>query len=243
MKIDLNGINVLLTGASRGIGFAIAKLLLESGAGVALHYNKNRSNLDDLVKKGGSGKVFQGNLEDLGEVKRLFSEVINEFGKIDVLINNAGIAIDSSIESEDEKWLEDWERTLRVNLTSLAFLCKLAINHFEKTGGGRIINISSRAAFRGDTPDYIAYAASKGGIVSLTRSIARGFGKKNIKAFLIAPGFVRTDMAKDFIDKYGEGIALDDIALPKLTEPGDIAPLVVFLQVVWLITQLVLPLI
>ncbi len=229
MEIKLNGINVFLTGASRGIGFAIAKLLLESGAKVALHFNKDRRNLDNLLRKGGKGKVFQANLENLSEVKRLFYDVVNEFGRVDVLINNAGIAIDSPIKSEDEKWLKDWEKTLKVNLTSLAFLCKLAINHFEKIEGGRIINISSRAAFRGDTPDYVAYAASKGGIVSLTRSIARGFGKKNIKAFLIAPGFVRTDMAKDFIDKYGEGIALDDIALPKLTEPEDIAPFVVFL--------------
>jgi NAD(P)-dependent dehydrogenase (short-subunit alcohol dehydrogenase family) len=89
--------------------------------------------------------------------------------------------------------------------------------------------MASRAAFRGDTIDYLAYAASKGGMVSLTRSIARGFGKQNIKAFLIAPGFVRTEMAQEFIDFYGEEKTIADLALPKLTEPDDIAPLVVFL--------------
>ena len=232
MIIDLNGLNILLTGSSRGIGFGIARALLENKARVALHYNKNRTNLERLLKEksGYKGELFQANLEDLRETEKLFKNVTNKFGKIDILINNAGIAIDSPILKETEGWLEDWEKTLRVNLSSLALLCKLAIEHFLKIGGGRIINIASRAAFRGDTPDYMAYAASKGGIVSLTRTIARGFGKKNVKAFLIAPGFVRTDMARDFTDKYGEGIALDDIALNKLTTPDDIAPFVVFLS-------------
>ena len=105
-------------------------------------------------------------------------------------------------------------------------MCKKAIEHFLENGGGRIINISSRAAFRGDTSDYLAYAASKGGVVALTRSIARAYGKNEIKAFTIAPGFVRTDMAQDFMDQYGEGFALNDIALNELTEPKDLAPLV-----------------
>ncbi len=232
MIIDLKNLNILLTGSSRGIGFGIAKALLESGAKVALHYNKNRVNIEKLLKEnsGYKGELFQANLEELKETEKLFKNVINKFGRIDVLINNAGIAIDSPILKESGSWIEDWEKTLRVNLSSLALLCKLAIEHFLKIGGGRIINIASRAAFRGDTPDYMAYAASKGGIVSLTRTIARGFGKENIKAFIIAPGFVRTDMAKDFMDKYGEGIALDDIALNKLTTPEDIAPFVVFLS-------------
>ncbi|WP_317129010.1 SDR family NAD(P)-dependent oxidoreductase [Mangrovivirga cuniculi] len=92
-----------------------------------------------------------------------------------------------------------------------------------------MINISSRAAYRGDTPDYLAYGASKGALVSLTKSIARAYGKDDIKAFEIAPGFTRTDMAQDFIDQYGENYALDDIALKNLTEPGDISPTIVFL--------------
>lgn len=231
MIVDLSGLNILITGSSRGIGFGIAKLLLESGASVALHYNKNRTKLEKLLKDNPDyeAKLFKANLEDLKETEELFKRVEGHFNRIDVLINNAGIAIDSPVDQATENWLKDWEKTLRVNLTSLALLCKLAIEHFKKIGGGRIINIASRAAFRGDTPDYMAYAASKGGIVSLTRTIARGYGKENIKAFVIAPGFVKTDMAKDFIDKYGEGIALDDIALNKLTEPDDIAPFVVFL--------------
>jgi len=231
MKIDLTNLNILLTGASRGIGFGIARLLLESGAKVALHCRKNGDSLSTLLNENSNykGKLFKADLENLKETENLFNKVLENFHRIDVLINNAGIAIDSPIDKQTEKWLEDWEKTIRVNLTSLALLSKLAISHFIEIGGGRIINIASRAAFRGDTPDYMAYAASKGGVVSLTRTIARGFGKKNIKAFVIAPGFVKTDMAKDFMEKYGEGIALNDIALNKLTDPDDIAPFVVFL--------------
>ena len=231
MDINLSSMNIVLTGSSRGIGFAIAKLLLESGAKVALHYNKNRSSLVNLLSenKNFSGEIYQADLSDIDETISFFNKVEENFGKIDVLINNAGIALNTPIEIDNKEWVKKWEKTLRVNLTSLAMLCKLAINHFLKNGGGRIINIASRAAFRGDTPEYIAYAASKGGIVSLTRSIARGFGKQNIKAFTIAPGFVETDMAKSFMEEYGENIALDDIALSELTKPKDIAPFVVFL--------------
>jgi 3-oxoacyl-[acyl-carrier protein] reductase len=118
---------------------------------------------------------------------------------------------------------------MMVNLNAAALLCKRAVAHFQQQGGGRIISISSRAAFRGDTADYLAYAASKGGLVSLTRSLARAFGKQGIRAFIIAPGFTRTEMAQDFIDQYGEDYALNDIALERLTEPADLGPMVVLL--------------
>jgi 3-oxoacyl-[acyl-carrier protein] reductase len=110
-----------------------------------------------------------------------------------------------------------------------ALLCRAAIAHFETNRGGRIVNIASSAAFRGDQPDYLAYAASKAGMVALSRSIARGFGKAGIKAFTLAPGFTRTDMAQGFIDRYDEDYAASDIALDRLTEPNDIAPTVAFL--------------
>jgi len=148
---------------------------------------------------------------------------------LDVLVNNAGIALNSSFGADDADWEEDWARTLQVNLTAAGILSRLAIVHFKERGGGRLIHISSRAAFRGDTPDYIAYAASKGGMVALHRSIARGFGKDGIKSFLIAPGFVQTDMAQDFVDTYGEDYVLSDLALNTLTQPADLAPTVALL--------------
>jgi NAD(P)-dependent dehydrogenase (short-subunit alcohol dehydrogenase family) len=118
---------------------------------------------------------------------------------------------------------------MHVNLRAPELLCRHAIPHFQAQGGGRIINVASRAAFRGDEPDYMTYAASKGGLVALTRSIARTLGGDGIKAFTLAPGFVRTDMAQAFIDEYGEAHATSDLALSDLTEPDDVAPMAVLL--------------
>jgi NAD(P)-dependent dehydrogenase (short-subunit alcohol dehydrogenase family) len=116
-----------------------------------------------------------------------------------------------------------------INTRASAILIRSAIPHFKQHGGGKIINIASRAAFRGDTEEYLAYAASKGAMVSLSRSVARAYGKDNITSFVIAPGFVRTDMAQDAIDAYGEDYVVGGLALNKLTEPKDVAPMVVLL--------------
>jgi len=230
MQIDLSKKKILVTGASRGIGKAIAAFLIKCGAQVAIHYNKSENAITSLSKQlGNKAYPIQANLCHPLEVIQLFIDSAKKMKGLDVIINNAGIAISSPPEADDVQWVDDWSETMMVNLNATALLCKKAIQHFEENGGGSIINISSRAAFRGDTADYLAYAASKGGIVSLTRSIARAYGKKNIKAFNVAPGFVNTDMAKSFIDQYGENFALDDISLSKLTTPGDIAPTIAFL--------------
>ncbi len=230
MKIDLSGKVALVTGASRGIGAAIARGLSDSGASVALHYNKNREEAESVISElNSTSKMFQADLSSSDSTIQLFEQVITTFGKLEILICNAGIAIESNADKEISHWIEDWSMTMAVNLEATGILNRLAVNQFMESGGGRIINISSRAAFRGDTKDYLAYAASKGGVVALTRSIARSYGKQGIKAFNVAPGFVRTDMAQDFMDAYGEEYALNDIALPELTEPKDLAPTVVFL--------------
>ena len=231
MRLDLDGRVVLVTGAARGIGRAVAVALAESGATVAVHCRKERPEVKEMVRSLGRGaRIFPADFSRPGTATTLFKQVIEHYGRLDVLINNAGVAIESPTELSDSEWMDNWQATLQVNLTATAELCRAAIPHFKDQGGGRIINIASRAAFRGDTVEYLAYAASKGGVVALTRSLARGYGKQNIKAFVVAPGFVRTDMAQSFFDSYGEDLALNDIALPRLTEPKDLAPLIVFLS-------------
>lgn len=229
MNIDLTGRTVLVTGASRGIGAEIARAMAASGATVGVHYSASPDEAEAVAAACGNGaRSFKADLADPAACKALWDEAVAAFGRIDVLVNNAGVAMaveDTSLDG----WLKVWDRTVDVNLRASALLCHLACGHFTANGGGRIINISSRAAFRGDQPEYIAYAASKGGMVALTRSIARGFGKQGIVAFNIAPGFVRTAMAQDFLDQYGDDYATKDIALSRLTEPGDVAPMVVFL--------------
>jgi NAD(P)-dependent dehydrogenase (short-subunit alcohol dehydrogenase family) len=230
LNIDLSGQTILVTGASRGIGAAIARRLAGCGARVAVHYGRQRAAADALAAEIGQGaEAFTADLADAGACETLWAMVLARFGKIDALVNNAGTALSSPLDGKTTDWLGDWERTMAVNLTATGLLCRSAIAHFQETGGGRIVNIASRAAFRGDQPAYFAYAASKGGVVALTRSIARGFGKAGIKAFTVAPGFTRTEMAQEFIDAFGEDFAMTDIALDRLTEPDDVAPTVAFL--------------
>lgn len=230
MQIDLSGTHVLVTGSSRGIGRAIAQSLAGAGATVGVHYHRNGAGARELSKSLGHGaRAFGADLGDAEACQGLFAEAVEVFGRVDVLVNNAGVAVSAPLNAPFGEWLEAWERTQAVNLTAAGILTRAAVGHFLERGGGRIVYITSRAAFRGDTPDYLAYAASKGGMVALSRSVARGFGKGNIKSFVVAPGFVRTEMAQDFIDQYGEGIAVDDLALDQLTEPEDVAPVVTFL--------------
>lgn len=230
MQVDLTGRVVLVTGASRGIGRAIASHVAAAGATVAAHYHANRPFAEALVSELGQGaQAFGADLASTTACKDLLDSVLKVHGHLDVLINNAGVAHLIDEDAPVEQWSALWEHTMNVNARATALLSHLAIKHFIPRGGGRIINVASRAAFRGDTAEYTAYAASKGAVVALTRSIARAYGKHGVKAFVIAPGFVRTDMAQDSIDAYGEDFVIDDLALNRLTEPEDVAPIITLL--------------
>lgn len=230
MHIDLTSKTILVTGASRGIGLSFAEGLAEAGATVAAHSNQNRAATEALAESLGHGaRSFQADLADPAACERLFATVVESFGRIDVLVNNAGVAPKIPLDVGMDEWRQGWDLTIAVNLRAVDLLSRLAVRHFQQHGGGRIINVASRAAFRGDAPEYMAYAASKGGVVALTRSIARAFGKVGICAFVLAPGFVRTEMTQAFIDDHGEDQVLGDLALDRLTEPADLTPLVVLL--------------
>ena len=227
MKIDLSNKTILVTGSNSGIGNAIAQELLNAGAKVALHFNSNSDGASKLKEQfSDQCELFQADFNNVDETIKLFENVLFWEDRLDVLINNAGTAIMNSVNLDDETWIKNWNTIMNINLLAAGVLSKKALEHFKTRNGGRIINIASRAAFRGDTPDYLAYAASKAGMVALVRSIARGFGKDGITAFSIAPGFTRTAMAQKSIDKYGEDFVIKDIALNELTEPKDIAPIV-----------------
>ena len=230
MHLDLSDQTLLVTGASRGLGRAIALALAEAGATVAVHYGASRDAAEEVAGACGHGaRPIQADLSDLDATDRLFDRVVDTFERVDALVLNAGVAHPTPLDANTIDWHDAWAETMYVNLRAPQMLFRRALPHFREQGGGRLVSVASRAAFRGDTPDYMTYAASKAGLVAFTRSVARGFGDDGIKAFTLAPGFTRTDMAQDFIDEYGEEHATGDLALNNLTEPSDVAPFVAFL--------------
>ena len=222
---------VLLTGSSKGIGYKIAKDLLAEGHELALHYNKNESPIDALLKKDKTGSFsIQADVSKQEEIKKMVDNTIGKLSFPECIINNAGIAESADISLDTNEWSKMFDKTIDVNLKAPSIIFKefLKYKREKKINSRlRIINIASRAAFRGEQQDYISYACSKGGIISLTKTMSRSFGETdNIVAISIAPGFVRTDMAQSFIDKHGEDVVGQGITLDRLTEPKDISPLV-----------------
>lgn len=212
-------LHILVTGTSRGIGASIADGL--SGHRVAGHSSK-----------GGDGRIA-ADLAEPGAAQGLWGEALDQLGgRIDVLVNNAGLFEAAPIEQEHEAWLSDWEKTQRINLTSAAELCRLAVIHFrERGGGGRIVNVASRAAYRGDSPAHWHYAAAKAGMIGMTKTIARGYAGEGILAFAVCPGFTMTGMAEDYVESRGGEKLLADIPLGRVATPEEVAETVRWLAV------------
>lgn len=228
---DLSGKTVLVTGGSRGIGAAIVRAVAGAGATVLLHYVKSRDAAEAIRSEIGpsSCHLVAADLGDLDAATTLWQAAVATTPRIDALINNAGIFEPMPVDATMPDWQRAFAHIMQVNLTAPAELCKLAIQHFRKSGGGRIINIASRAAQRGDAPDQWAYAASKGALVALTKTIARGFAKENILAFSVAPGFTETEMAYAGTTEADVQRILSEIPLGSMAAPEEVAALVAFL--------------
>ncbi|PZQ23022.1 MAG: 3-oxoacyl-ACP reductase [Sphingopyxis macrogoltabida] len=199
--------HILITGASRGIGAAIADALTAGGGRVVALSSAD----GDLSDPATPDRLWQASLERLD-------------GRIDVLVNNAGIFEANPIESPDAEWRAGWNRTMEVNLTASAALCRRAVLHWqERSAAGRIVNVASRAAYRGDSPAHWHYAASKAGMVAMAKTIARAYAKDGILAFAICPGFTMTGMADDYLASRGGDKLLADIPLGRVAMPQEVA--------------------
>ena len=209
--------NILITGASRGIGAAAYALLKSAGHNVAGHSTR------------GSDELIAGDLTDPSAPRRIWQAALARLGgRIDVLVNNAGIYEAVADYAEDEEWHAQWQRTMTINLQAAADLCRLAVTHFRERQGevGRIINISSRAAFRGDSAQHWHYAASKGAMIAMTRTIARGYASQGILAFAVAPGFTVSEMTEEYLQGRGGAQIVADIPLGRVATTDEVAEVI-----------------
>jgi NAD(P)-dependent dehydrogenase (short-subunit alcohol dehydrogenase family) len=230
--IDLSNKIILVTGGSRGIGAAIVKALVSVGADVIIHYSHSEEKAKTLAKVVGEAKTFliRADLEEPNIAQMLFDKAVSWKGHVDVLVNNAGIYQMAGVHDPIEQWRSAWQKTMQVNLQAAADLCREAIRHFlEQKRKGSIINISSRAAFRGEIPEAMHYAASKGAMVSLTKTVARAYAKDGILAFGIAPGFVKTEMADAGSTVFDADWLKREFPMGAMAEPEDVANTVAFL--------------
>ena len=210
-------LHILVTGASRGIGAAIL---------AALHSHKAVGH----SSQGGGGRIA-ADLAVPGVSEGLWDEALERLdGRIDVLVNNAGIFEEAPLAAPD--WTARWQRTQQVNLVASAELCRLAVLHFKARGGGRIVNVASRAAYRGDSPDHWHYAASKGGMVAMTKSIARAYAGEDIYAYTVTPGFTVTGMVEEYLESRGGIASLGDLPIGRPASVGEVAE-----TVRWLATE------
>jgi 3-oxoacyl-[acyl-carrier protein] reductase len=231
VRFDFHDKVVLITGASRGIGKAVARLFAESGAQVIVHYHQHHDSAEKVLKGlPGSGHcLYRADISQPHEVRELTGFCFEKYGKIDVVVNNAGVYEEFDIMGMSYgDWQEAWSRTISVNLTGAANLSFLVAYEMKNKGGCKIINVSSRGAFRGE-PDAPAYGASKAGLNAMGQSMAKAFAKHNIMVYTVAPGFVETDMAAlAMIGEKGEEIKKQS-PLNRIAKPQEIAQTIGYL--------------
>ncbi|MDT0574872.1 SDR family oxidoreductase [Croceicoccus sp. F390] len=225
----------LVTGSTRGIGKAIANSLEARGVTVLRHGSGARAGEtgapDGEAARQGALLPIMADFDDPAAPAQLWETALQQAGgTIDILVNNAGLFAANPIGGSDIKWLDEWDRTLRINLTAAAQLSRLAVRHWLETkqGTGRLVNIASRAAYRGDSPEHWHYAAAKSGLVAMTKTVARSYAADGVLAFAICPGFVDTAPAGDYLESRGGPKLLADIPLGRVALPEEIASIAGF---------------
>ncbi|WP_156842102.1 SDR family NAD(P)-dependent oxidoreductase [Novosphingobium aquimarinum] len=210
---------ILVTGASRGIGAAAVAALKARDAHVIAQATTARD-----------GDTLAADFADPDAPAQLWQSALDRAGgTIDVLVNNAGVFEAVPLDAGDGDWLAAWERTLAINLTASAQLSRLSVRHWQERGvSGRIVHVASRAGHRGDSPAHWHYAAAKGGMLAMHKTIARAYAKDAIYSFAITPGFTDTAMAGDYLASRGGAALLADIPLGRVAEPEEIASMIVF---------------
>jgi NAD(P)-dependent dehydrogenase (short-subunit alcohol dehydrogenase family) len=228
--IDLTGKTVLVTGGSRGIGEGIVRALVAQGAHVVLNYTRSKDRAEAIADELGRDRCLpiQANMDRWEDLDRLWAESVAWKGRIDVLVNNAAVREPIAMTADSASWNETWLYAFKVNLLATAHLSRHAVLHYQKMGGGSIIGISARIAVRGDKPEYFHDGASKGGMNSLLRGIARFYAKDNIQTYLICVGIVKTRQNQEMLKLYSFEEMLAEIPAGHFGEPEDVANVVVF---------------
>ena len=232
---SLDGKTILVTGASKGIGSAITRILGQNGASVIAHYGGDVAGAEDAISGFADGKAITigADLSDMSAVDNLWREALDWRGRIDVVVNNAAVMrLRGGIKDSDEAWDDVWAEAVDVNVLAPARLMRHAVRHYLDSGGGTLITISSWAAQRGITnPEGIAYSATKSAVMAATKTIARGYAKKNILAYIVAPGVVRTRLSEESAATLGgEAAVTAGLAMGEWVPPEELADLVAFLS-------------
>jgi NAD(P)-dependent dehydrogenase (short-subunit alcohol dehydrogenase family) len=228
--LDLTDKVALITGASRGIGAETAIRFGLAGARVAVNYNRGKREAEEIAAAIGDDRAFAigADMADPKTVEAMVDAVVARWGRLDILVNNAAVYDRNEFERDDyESWQRGWLKTFEVNVFGAANAAFLAMRLMRQQGGGKIINVASRAAFRGET-EFADYGASKAALVNLTRSIARGCAKDNIVASCVAPGFILTEMARGELEKHYDEI-VNQIPLRRVGTVDDVAAAILFL--------------
>ena len=229
--MDFSNKSVLVTGGSRGIGKAVAKAFSERGAQIAIGYKSNRQAAEETLGSliGGPHILIQADVSQPESAQNLVGSTISQFGKIDIVVNNAGISKHCPIDEIDfQEWQQSWNETIGINLIGPANITYCVVQHFIKQGGGRIVNVSSRGAFRGE-PENPAYGASKAGLNAMSQSLAQKLAKHNIFIGIVAPGFVETDMAAKILASPKGDEIRNQSPFGRVARPEEVAYAVLFL--------------